>query len=56
VETNLSARESLSLLAAGLDDQRPIQFTRLPLKPANKEFGGLRQLEIPTGKALWKAP
>jgi LCP family protein required for cell wall assembly len=56
VETNLSARESLSLLAAGLDDQRPIQFTRLPLKPANKEFGGLRQLDIPTGKALWKAP
>jgi len=56
VETNLSARESLSLLAAGLDDQRPIQFTRLPLKPANKEFGGLRQLDVPPGKALWKAP
>ena len=56
VETNLSARESLSLLAAGLDDQRPIQFTRLPLKPANKDFGGLRQLDVPPGKALWKAP
>ena len=56
VETNLSARESLSLLAAGLDDQRPIQFTRLPLMPANKDFGGLRQLDVPPGKALWKAP
>jgi anionic cell wall polymer biosynthesis LytR-Cps2A-Psr (LCP) family protein len=56
VETNLSARESLSLLSAGLDDQRPIQFTRLSLKPANKDFGGLRQLDVPPGKALWKAP
>jgi len=56
VETNLSARESLSLLSAGLDDQRPIQFTRLALKPANKEFGGLRQLDVAPGKALWKAP
>ncbi|MCX5957294.1 MAG: LCP family protein [Cyanobacteria bacterium] len=56
VETNLSARESLSLLAAGLDDQRPIQFTRLPLKPANKDFGGLRQLDVPPDKALWKTP
>ncbi|MFM7267707.1 MAG: LCP family protein [Cyanobium sp.] len=36
VETNLSARESLSLLAAGLDDQRPIQFTSLPLRPPPK--------------------
>ena len=56
VETNLSARESLSLLSAGLDDQRPIQFTRLSLKPANKDFGGLRQLDVAPGKALWKAP
>ena len=56
VETNLSARESLSLLSAGLDDQRPIQFTRLALKPANKDFGGLRQLDVSPGKALWKAP
>ena len=56
VETNLSARESLSLLSAGLDDQRPIQFTRLALKPANKDFGGLRQLDVAPGKALWKAP
>lgn len=33
VETNLTARESLSLLAAGLDDRRPIQFATLPLRP-----------------------
>lgn len=56
VDTNLTARESLSLLAAGLDDKRPIQFTRLPLKPANKDFGGLRQLDAPAGKTLWKEP
>jgi anionic cell wall polymer biosynthesis LytR-Cps2A-Psr (LCP) family protein len=56
VDTNLTARESLSLLAAGLDDKRPIQFTRLPLKPANKDFDGLRQLDAPAGKTLWKEP
>jgi LCP family protein required for cell wall assembly len=56
VETNLTARESLSLLAAGLDDQRPIQFTRLSLKPASKEHGTLRQLDIPTDQPIWKAP
>lgn len=36
VETNLTARESLSLLAAGLDDYRPIQFATLPLRPPPK--------------------
>jgi LCP family protein required for cell wall assembly len=56
VDTNLSARESLSLLAAGLDDQRPIQFTRLPLKPASKDYGPLRQLDLPAGQPIWKAP
>ena len=56
VDTNLSARESLSLLAAGLDDQRPIQFTRLPLKPASKDYGPLRQLDLPAGQPVWKAP
>jgi len=56
VDTNLTARESLSLLAAGLDDQRPIQFTRLSLKPASKEHGTLRQLDIPTDQPIWKAP
>jgi LCP family protein required for cell wall assembly len=56
VETNLTARESLSLLAAGLDDRRPIQFTRLPLKPALKDYGGLRQLDLPGGKPPWPTP
>jgi hypothetical protein len=28
----------------------------LALKPANKDFGGLRQLDVAPGKALWKAP
>jgi LCP family protein required for cell wall assembly len=36
VETNLTAAESLSLLAAGLDDPRPIQFATLPLRPPPK--------------------
>ena len=33
VETDLTGRESLSLLAAALDDRRPIQYTILPIKP-----------------------
>jgi len=56
VDTNLTAKESLSLLAAGLDDRRPILFTRLPLKPAPKEHNGLRQLDAPAGRPLWPAP
>lgn len=55
VDTNLTARESLSLLAAGLDDRRPIAFTRLPLKPAREENQGLRQLDRASGRSLWPA-
>lgn len=39
VETNLTARESLSLLAAGLDDRRPIAFATLPIRPGPKPSG-----------------
>jgi polyisoprenyl-teichoic acid--peptidoglycan teichoic acid transferase len=56
VETNLSEAESLSLLAAGLDDQRPVQFSSLPLAPEKKEHGGLRQLDREASRPLWKAP
>ena len=55
VDTNLTAKESLSLLAAGLDDRRPIAFTRLPLRPAREENKGLRQLDRPSGRSLWPA-
>ncbi len=56
VETNLSDAELLSLLAAGLDDQRPVAFASLPLAPENKEHGGLRQLSKDASGTLWKAP
>jgi polyisoprenyl-teichoic acid--peptidoglycan teichoic acid transferase len=56
VETNLSEGESLSLLAAGLDDKRPAQFTTLPLAPEKKEHGGLRQIDREASRPLWKAP
>ncbi len=56
VETNLTAAESLSLLAAGLDTQRAIQFTRLALKPATKEYAGLRQLDTAGDRPIWQAP
>lgn len=56
VETNLNQQEILSLLAAGLDTAQPIQFRSLPLKPATKEFGDLRQLDPAATKPLWPAP
>jgi len=56
VETNLSTREMLSLLASALDQQRPIQVQTLPLKPATKEFGDLRQLDPTAQRPLWPTP
>ncbi len=56
VETNLSASETLSLLAAGLDERKPVQFTTLPLKPAEERHKGLRQLDPSASQPLWKEP
>lgn len=56
VDTNLTAREALSVLATGLDDQRPIQFASLPLDPEKTEHGGLRQLRSDAATPLWPAP
>ena len=56
VETNLSPSETLSLLAAGLDASRAVQFSTLPLEPADEKHGGLRQLEAGATPPLWKAP
>ena len=56
VETNLSSGEMLSLLAASLDNPEALQIQTLPLKPATKEFGDLRQLDPSAKKPLWPAP
>lgn len=56
VETNLSPQEMLSLLAAGLDKGNTLQFSSLPLKPASKEFGDLRQLDPAAPQPLWPEP
>lgn len=56
VETNLTLREALSLLAAGLDDDGPIRFDSLPLTPIRKSHGGMRQLDPAAKAPLWKAP
>jgi LCP family protein required for cell wall assembly len=56
VDTNLGARETLSLIAAALDDDRPVQFSRLPLDPAQKEHGSLRQLAKSMPQPFWVAP
>ncbi len=53
VDTNLSPREALSLLAAGLDSDRPIQFVSLPLDPAKPSHGKLRQLSKDATKPIW---
>ena len=44
VDTNLSSKETLSLLAAGLDNDQPITFVSLSLDPVKASHGKLRQL------------
>jgi LCP family protein required for cell wall assembly len=56
VETNLSTREMLSLLAASLDDPKPPRIETLPLKPATKDFSDLRQLDPAAPRPLWPRP
>jgi LCP family protein required for cell wall assembly len=56
VDTNLGARETLSLIAAALDDERPAQFSGLPLDPPRKEHGELRQLAKSMPRPFWLAP
>ncbi|WP_216902707.1 LCP family protein [Synechococcus sp. CCY 9618] len=56
VDTNLSQGETLSLLAAGLDTAKPVQFSSLPLKPAEEKHKGLRELEAGATPPLWKEP
>ncbi|MFM7732292.1 MAG: LCP family protein [Cyanobium sp.] len=56
VDTNLGSRETLSLIAAALDDGRPVQFSSLPLDPAKKEHGSLRQLAKTMPQPFWVAP
>ena len=53
VDTNLTPLEALSLLAAGLDDQRPIAFASLPLDPPKPAHGKLRQLSSKTPDPVW---
>jgi hypothetical protein len=56
VDTNLGSRETLSLIAAALDDERPVQFSGLPLDPPRKEQGELRQLAKSMPRPFWLAP
>jgi LCP family protein required for cell wall assembly len=53
VQTNLTPLEALSLLAAGLDDRRPIAFASLPLDPPKPAHGKLRQLSSKAPNPLW---
>lgn len=53
VETNLTPLEALSLMAAALDDQRPIAFASLPLDPPKPSHGRLRQLSSKAPNPLW---
>lgn len=53
VESNLTPMEALSLMAAGLDDQRPITFASLPLDPPKPAHGKLRQLSSKSPNPIW---
>ena len=55
-DTNLGSRETLSLLAAALDDRRPVEFSSLPLDPAKPGHGKLRQLPKDLARPFWKEP
>ena len=60
VITNLSQPETLSLLAAGLDQGESVEFTRLPLAPAMASARGaslsLREISSSGPEPLWPAP
>lgn len=56
VQTNLSLREALSLLAASLEESQEIRFASLPLSPIKKSHEGLRQLDPKAGPRLWEPP
>lgn len=56
VDTNLGSRETLSLLAAALDDRRPVEFSSLPLDPAKPGHGKLRQLPKALARPFWTEP
>ena len=56
METNLSPREMLSLLASALDNPQRMQIQTLPLKPATKEFADLRQLDPAARQPFWPKP
>lgn len=53
VDTNLTPLEALSLMAAGLDDERPIAFASLPLDPPKPGHGKLRQLSSKSPAPVW---
>ena len=53
VDTNLSPRETLSLLAAGLDPQQRPQFSLLPLSPPKPGHGNLRQISPSAVRPIW---
>lgn len=56
VETNLTTREMLSLLAAALDKPQPMRIESLPLRPATKAYADLRELDPNAPRPLWPKP
>jgi LCP family protein required for cell wall assembly len=56
VDTNLDAREALSLLAAALEDSQPVAFASLPLDPPKPSNGTLRQLPRDLPQPFWRQP
>ncbi|MEB3168123.1 MAG: LCP family protein [Cyanobium sp.] len=56
VDSNLSPEEVLSLMAAALEPSHQLQFSTLPLSPAQPSQGPLRQLESSAPPQLWPAP
>lgn len=56
VSTNLSNTETLSLLAAALQQGEALQFSSVPLSPVKASHGPLRQLSPAAVQPLWPPP
>ncbi|MCT0218507.1 LCP family protein [Synechococcus sp. CS-1329] len=55
LDTNLSQGEALSLITAGLRQQKPLRYSQLPLEPPAKPDQALREISSKAPTPLWPA-
>ncbi|CAK6690804.1 Polyisoprenyl-teichoic acid--peptidoglycan teichoic acid transferase TagU [Synechococcus sp. CBW1107] len=55
LDTNLSQGEALSLVTAGLRQEKPVRYSQIPLEPPAKPDQTLRQISAKAPTPLWPA-